>query len=312
MDNTILLSVCIPTYNGESHLSLCLETLIRAVNNRNDVEIIVSDNCSIDNTHEILERFKLNNRIHVHTNQNNLGFNGNIKLIIDELSKGKYTWIIGDDDIVDFDSIDILCELLSEKDVDFICINYRMLSYDEVKIKKRNENRHVEGQIGHYFKALDNVASAGNILGTFMSSQIFKTEVIRQFDKSVFGANDWTNFKTTFPNSYMMTQSFYASKKCLSIKEPLLTALLHEKSWDDKLYIVSTKILPDYLDYCLSICANPNDLENNCRLIEKAKCSYYLKDIFKFRINYSIISYLIIHLPKVVFLKIKDTFVKAS
>lgn len=312
MDNSILLSVCIPTYNGGSHLSLSLDALVRAVNDRNDVEIIVSDNCSIDNTHEILEHYTINSRIHVHTNQNNLGFNGNIKLIIDELSNGKYTWIIGDDDIVDDDSIDVLCGLLSENDIDFICINHRMLSYDEVKTRKENEDRHVEGQIGHYFKALDNVASAGNILGTFMSSQIFKTEIIRHFDKSVFGANDWTNFKTTFPNSYMMTQSFCASNKCLSIKEPLLTALLHEKSWDNKLYIVSTQILPDYLDYCLSICSNPKELVNNRRLVEKAKCSYYLKDLFNFRISYNVISYLIIHLPKVVLKKIKDTFVKAS
>lgn len=54
-----ILSICIPTYNRSNYLE---ETIISIVQQKrfaetNDVEIIVSDNCSSDNTQEICEKY---------------------------------------------------------------------------------------------------------------------------------------------------------------------------------------------------------------------------------------------------------------
>jgi abequosyltransferase len=71
-----LLSICIPTYNRCSYLE---ETIYSVVNqkrfqNTDDVEIIVSDNCSDDETTEIVSKFVqlYGNKIHYYRNNKNI------------------------------------------------------------------------------------------------------------------------------------------------------------------------------------------------------------------------------------------------
>ena len=53
-----LLSICIPTFNRADILNKSLETLFNNPDfNLNEIEVIVSDNCSTDNTREILLNF---------------------------------------------------------------------------------------------------------------------------------------------------------------------------------------------------------------------------------------------------------------
>ncbi|WP_270460778.1 glycosyltransferase family 2 protein [Bacteroides intestinalis] len=279
MNNDILLSICVPTYNGARRIQHCIDRLLDSRKERNDVEIIISNNGSTDGTDLILEKYKNCKRLKINSNKSNLGFIGNIAVIIDQLSNGKYTWIIGDDDLVDIDAIDIICSTILYTNTDYISVKHRLLNLEQAMYFKYLKKKDMDYYQGNYFSVLDINASAGNILGTFMSSQVFKTEVVRKFDKTLLGINDWTSFVTTFPNSYMMTMCFCNSDKCISINTPLITALLHSKSWDDKLFIVATKILPEYYAYCLRLGASKNDLYNNNYLIAKGAFCYYLKEL---------------------------------
>ena len=54
----VLLSICIPTFNGGSTIEETLNCIINAVDKFDDIEVIVSDNCSDDNTEEILKGFQ--------------------------------------------------------------------------------------------------------------------------------------------------------------------------------------------------------------------------------------------------------------
>ncbi|WP_291598533.1 glycosyltransferase family 2 protein [Bacteroides sp.] len=279
MSNDILLSICVPTYNGAERIQHCIDRLLDSRKSRNDVEIVISNNCSTDGTDLILEKYKNSKRLKINSNKFNLGFIGNIAVIIDQLSNGKYTWIIGDDDLVDIDAIDIICSTILYTNTDYISVKHRLLSLEQAKHLKKNKKKDKGYCQGNYFSVLDINASAGNILGTFMSSQIFRTDVVRKFNKTLLGPNDWASFVTTFPNSYMMTMCFYNSDKCISINAPLITALLHSKSWDDKLFVVATKILPEYYDYCLGLGASKIDLYNNNYLIAKGAFCHYLKEL---------------------------------
>lgn len=60
MINDIFLSICIPTYNRAKYLE---KTILSIVNQKrfketNEVEIVIADNCSEDNTREIAENFQ--------------------------------------------------------------------------------------------------------------------------------------------------------------------------------------------------------------------------------------------------------------
>ena len=95
------LSICIPTYNGGEKLKNNIEMIINQIlkSDIKDVELIISDNCSEDNTQEIISDYvkKYPKIITYNRNNINLQFNGNIKKLI-KLAKGKYIHLLGDDD----------------------------------------------------------------------------------------------------------------------------------------------------------------------------------------------------------------------
>lgn len=98
MDNEKLLTIAIPTYNGANTISNMLEILLPQCDER--VEILISDNASTDNTKLIIDKYieKYENIIYVR-NAKNIGPDSNYLQCM-EMSKGKYTLLLSDDDIL--------------------------------------------------------------------------------------------------------------------------------------------------------------------------------------------------------------------
>lgn len=97
----ILLSICIPTFNrGES-----LKTTIRNILSQDldRVEIIVSDNCSKDNTEKIVKEFN-SNKIYYYRNSENYGGIYNLIKSL-ELSSGKFVTLLSDEDDIDINNV---------------------------------------------------------------------------------------------------------------------------------------------------------------------------------------------------------------
>ena len=55
-NNTILLSLCIPTYNRVGTLTVVLERVVHDPDFNEEVEIVISDNCSTDDTEAQIRR----------------------------------------------------------------------------------------------------------------------------------------------------------------------------------------------------------------------------------------------------------------
>ena len=55
-NNTILLSLCIPTYNRVETLTVMLERVVHDPDFDEEVEIVISDNCSTDDTEAQMRR----------------------------------------------------------------------------------------------------------------------------------------------------------------------------------------------------------------------------------------------------------------
>jgi glycosyltransferase involved in cell wall biosynthesis len=99
--NHKLLTIAIPTYNRAAYLDTCLSHISQQLCGYESlVEIIVSDNCSSDNTIEVAQSF-FNGSIDFRyiRNDENIGPDRNFVQCF-TLAKGKYVLLLGDDDIL--------------------------------------------------------------------------------------------------------------------------------------------------------------------------------------------------------------------
>lgn len=89
-------SVMIPTYNQEQYITQAIESVI--MQDYENLEIIVADDCSTDNTKEIVQKYLHDKRLKYIRNESNLGRVGNYRNTLYQHTTGE--WILnldGDD-----------------------------------------------------------------------------------------------------------------------------------------------------------------------------------------------------------------------
>jgi glycosyltransferase involved in cell wall biosynthesis len=92
----ILLSICIPTYNRASYLEKCLQSIVQQAGNNGQVEVLISDNVSNDNTREVCERFvRQFDNVKYFVNETNIGADQNIIRVL-KIANGKYLKLLND------------------------------------------------------------------------------------------------------------------------------------------------------------------------------------------------------------------------
>jgi glycosyltransferase involved in cell wall biosynthesis len=92
----IILSLCIPTYNRGSYLQRCLDSIVRQVGDNDEVEIIVSDNASDDNTKDIVTPYINNYRnVKYFRHETSIGGNENLMQVL-KYGKGNYLKLLND------------------------------------------------------------------------------------------------------------------------------------------------------------------------------------------------------------------------
>ena len=92
-----LLSVCIPTLNRPKYLMDALQSIIREVNGFKDIEVCVSNNCSMLN-YDVVEKFIENHEfIHYERQPNEITLDENMHRTV-SIATGEYIYLLGDDD----------------------------------------------------------------------------------------------------------------------------------------------------------------------------------------------------------------------
>lgn len=111
-----LVSIAIPVYNGGEFLK---ETILNLLEQTyENIEIILVDDCSTDNTREIIEKIaKADQRIKYFFNEENLTLNKNLKKAIN-YCQGEYIAICGQDDLYEKNKIEILLNYLKKTQKD--------------------------------------------------------------------------------------------------------------------------------------------------------------------------------------------------
>ncbi len=115
-----LLTIAIPTYNRSRFLARLLDSLTVQSADAPQLELLVSDNASPDETPQRLEEYRgrgLNFRSI--RNTINLGADGNILQCFEE-ARGKYVWIVGDDDVLLDGALGVILHLLATDEFDIV------------------------------------------------------------------------------------------------------------------------------------------------------------------------------------------------
>jgi len=105
---SIKYSVAIPTYNGSKYLSSAINSILKSP--RTDIEVLVSNNFSSDNTKEILKSFD-DSRLNIVEPDVFLPMSAHYEFIISK-ARGQWLTIIGDDDAIMSDAFDKLDNLI--------------------------------------------------------------------------------------------------------------------------------------------------------------------------------------------------------
>ena len=89
------ISVCIPVYNHEKYIAQCIESVISQ--DYQNIEVIISDNCSTDGTADIIKRYLSDTRVRFYHNETNLGMVRNTEILLNYI-KGDFAAILSSDD----------------------------------------------------------------------------------------------------------------------------------------------------------------------------------------------------------------------
>ena len=136
MTNKIEVSLIIPIYNVEKYLKQCLDSVINQT--FKDIEIILVNDCSSDNSVQIIKEYQQKDeRIVLINLQENKG-QGNARNEGLKIAKGNYITFIDSDDWVTVDYIETLYKTIKKHNVDLVIAN--ISTYNNVT----GETKHIK------------------------------------------------------------------------------------------------------------------------------------------------------------------------
>ncbi len=218
----IKLSICIPTYNRSQFLKVCLANLEKQIIS-NQIEVIVIDNASSDNTIDVVTSFesKIPN-LKYFKNDINLGYTGN-QIKCYEYSTGLYTAFLSDDDVYLDGLVKELLDLISTYDYDFIALNYYSFLYDFRIIKRDNFAPTNDVLFNRAYDIL-NYPSVGHWSGFIIKSDIAKINLQkllndkRDINYEKFRGIIGSLMHLSLSNS--TGKSFFYGNRLLAVREP--------------------------------------------------------------------------------------------
>lgn len=164
-----ILSICIPTYNR----ACCLKHALQIIKDellflKYDVEVIISDNNSSDDTETVARAFLdcCGGQFKYIRNNENIGMDRNFLQCV-SLSRGKYIWLLGDDDYLAKGIIERICSILASDKIGLLHIDNKQM---------------MSSYITDEYDSLSDLLDRINVNITFISANIFSSSVCDHVD----------------------------------------------------------------------------------------------------------------------------------
>lgn len=123
--NEYKVTLTIPVYNAGKYLKTLLDSIINQTMNYKEIEVIMVDDLSTDNSRDIMDEYaqKYDNFISVKLPKNNV-IAGTARNKGMELSHGKYLMFADADDFLPENAVQTMYDAIESKNADFITANY--------------------------------------------------------------------------------------------------------------------------------------------------------------------------------------------
>ena len=252
-----IVSVIVPAYNAEKTIEKCIDSLLNQT--LKNIEIIVINDCSKDNTLKILKKYK--NKIKLLDNKKNLGPAGSRNKGLDA-AKGKYIGFVDSDDWVASN----MYELMSSKMNDEV---------DLVACSRINVTKNGEKAIINTNKDTD--AKAFTKTSNYNCDKLFKRDIIEKY-------------KLRMPEEYSYAEDFafgirykyYANKMCI-LEEPLYYYLADSEGSITNSYKRNLLNIINVLEDMLEFFKNNNDFEKYEKELVELSAGFYVRRIKEFK-----------------------------
>ena len=119
MENPVI-SVCVSVYNSEPYLPMFLDSILNQ--SFDEYEVVLADNCSTDNSLDILRKYEaaFPEKVFVYQTDGH-GYVGKGRNLAFQKSCGKYIYFCDSDDLVHPSALDKLYNEAIRQDADMVC-----------------------------------------------------------------------------------------------------------------------------------------------------------------------------------------------
>ena len=196
-----LVSVAMCTYNGEKYLKEQLDSIINQT--YKNIEIIITDDCSSDNTTDIIIAYMQKFNIRYYINEENLGFKKNFEKAI-SLCNGQFIALADQDDIWKNDKIEVLIKEIKDNQLvysDAIILSEPKKEKESFLIQPKKNL--IKGSIPEAF--IFNNCVSGNTL-------LFKQELVKHIlpiPNDILFHDSWIAFVASLYGTITYTQESY-------------------------------------------------------------------------------------------------------
>lgn len=119
------ISFCIPCYNVADYINKCIESFYATSLHESDFEVICYNDCSTDNTQEVLEHYaRQHANFQVLQGDENAYIGGGRNACLRE-AKGEYIWFVDADDMVVSEKVTDVLEIAQDHQLDVLAFNYK-------------------------------------------------------------------------------------------------------------------------------------------------------------------------------------------
>lgn len=291
MNKHYLISIIMPIYNAETYLSNTIESVIKQSINFENIELILVDDKSTDNSKKIIKNYATHyNNIKPIYLEKNTGFPGNVRNKGLETATGDYIMFIDSDDEYQIDMCEKLYITLLENNCDCVKCNH-------IFINSSIKEKHVQNKNTPKIIIL-NPENALKVFDSYVWNKIFKKSIITKnnikFVENCVGEDTYfcidyyihsksiIHLDNYYGYLYFNRDGSFSTKKLKWI-----LTIINDNSKQLPILNEKTEIdLYDYFDPSFYIYSSMNLVENNWdSIIQVLNEIYLIEKKFKFNNN---------------------------
>ena len=237
------LTVIIPIYNADKYISRGLESLLNQT--FKDFEVICINDCSTDNSLEILEQFaKKDDRIKVVNNSKNLGAALTRNVGID-MAEGEYIYFLDADDYIDEKYLECMVNKIEQEKCDIVLNISIVNENNDNSFEYKHPSMPDIKKDGEYLDKITTIHDAP----CFIWARIYKKDFLNKYNLRFLDihATDDVVFNAIVDMYVEKTFVFYGEKYHYIVNNTSVTGVA--KSVDDRDYqhIKAHSMIYDYL-----------------------------------------------------------------